>query len=321
MRAIDLFAGCGGLSRGLENAGFKVVAAYEHWDKAVSVYKDNFTHPIFDTDLSGDVSAKEFSRHRPQLIAGGPPCQDFSSAGARNEDGGRADLTVAYARIVTEVRPEWFIMENVERILKSQRVLKQAIQMYREAGYGLTATVLDASYCGVPQKRKRYFLIGRLGEQDDFLREMLEQGQSQDELTIRQYFTAQNLPMPSDTYYRHPRSYARRGIFSIDEPSPTIRGVNRPIPPNYQPHAGDITQNLNNVRPLTTAERALIQTFPTDFVFKATKGSIEQMLGNAVPVKLGEYVGRCIMTYAKQKAKEAKAKAKASQTSISFELA
>jgi len=321
MRAIDLFAGCGGLSKGLENSGFKVVAAYENWEAAVKVYKDNFTHPIHNLDLSGEIDTKEFSKHRPQLIAGGPPCQDFSSAGARNEDGGRADLTIAFAQIVTEVKPEWFVMENVARILKSKRVLSQVLAMYKAAGYGLTATVLDASLCGVPQSRKRYFLIGKLGEQDDFLKDILEEKLATKPLTVRQYFTNANLPLPSGHYYRHPRSYARRAIFSIDEPSPTIRGVNRPVPPNYQPHAGDLVQNLAGIRPLTTEERAVIQTFPTDFVFKATKGAIEQMLGNAVPVKLGQYVGTCIKTYVQRKAKEVKAQEKANQTAFSFESA
>jgi DNA (cytosine-5)-methyltransferase 1 len=68
-------------------------------------------------------------------------------------------------------------------------------------------------------------------------------------------------------YYRHPRSYARRGIFSVNESSPTIRGVNRPIPKGYELHSNDPVINLEGIRPLTTHERSLIQTFPEDFIF------------------------------------------------------
>ncbi|WP_299988818.1 DNA cytosine methyltransferase [uncultured Pontibacter sp.] len=293
MRVIDLFAGCGGLSLGLQRAGLDVVAAFDNWTAAANVYRENFDHPMFELDLSGEIDFEVFRQHRPDCIAGGPPCQDFSSAGQRNENGGRADLTLSYAEIISEIRPEWFIMENVERITKSG-ILVQALEIFRRAGYGLTATVLDASLCGVPQSRKRYILIGRLGEPDDFLRDIIEEQQADIPMTVRDYLGDQ---LGTDFYYRHPRSYARRGIFSIDEPSPTIRGVNRPIPPNYQFHPGDETHDRGLVRALTTEERALIQTFPPDFVFNGTKSAVEQMLGNAVPVELGHFVGNCIQLF------------------------
>ncbi len=98
-------------------------------------------------------------------------------------------------------------------------------------------------------------------------------------------------------YYRHPRSYARRGIFSIDEPSPTIRGVNRPIPKGYPGHSGDTLPSSENIRSLTTQERALIQTFPKNFILPGCKTDIEQVIGNAVPVNLAEYVAKCLARY------------------------
>ena len=102
-------------------------------------------------------------------------------------------------------------------------------------------------------------------------------------------------------YYRHPRSYARRGVFSIYEPSPTIRGVNRPIPKGYSKHEGDPVDITENLRPLTTKERSLIQTFPESFVFNGTKTNLEQIIGNAVPVKLAEFVANCIADYINDK--------------------
>ena len=102
-------------------------------------------------------------------------------------------------------------------------------------------------------------------------------------------------------YYRHPRSYARRGIFSIYEPSPTIRGVNRPIPKGYKKQNGDPIEISDQVRPLTTKERSLIQTFPKDFILNGSKTDLEQIIGNAVPVKLAEYVANCINEYIKDR--------------------
>ena len=101
--------------------------------------------------------------------------------------------------------------------------------------------------------------------------------------------------LPFEHYYRHPRSYARRAVFSIDEPSPTIRSVNRPIPKGYPGHAGDPVPISREMRALTTQERALIQTFPVDFKFPGTKSDSEQGIGNAVPVKLAEYVTAKLM--------------------------
>jgi len=98
-----------------------------------------------------------------------------------------------------------------------------------------------------------------------------------------------------ECYYRHPRNYNRRGIFSIDEPSPTVRGVNRPVPGGYPGHPGDAAPVNSVVRALSTFERARIQTFPRDYRWIGSKTDIEQMVGDAVPVKLGEFVARIVL--------------------------
>jgi len=293
MRTVDLFCGCGGLSLGFQNAGFDVVAAFDSWLPAIEVYKDNFQHPVFDKDLSEDDAHLDIAELKPEVIIGGPPCQDFSSAGKRDESLGRADLTLSFANIISQVKPRWFVMENVERIAKSH-ILKTALNIFRENGYGLTSSVLNASYCGVPQVRKRYFLVGQLGGKDDFLNFYLTKNQSQKPMTVFEYLGDS---LGIECFYRHPRSYKRRAIFSIHEPSPTVRGVNRPIPKTYKKHQGDVCEVNENLRPLTTIERSYIQTFPSIFKFKGNKSDLEQMIGNAVPVKLAEYVARCILEY------------------------
>lgn len=295
MRAVDIFSGCGGLSLGFQKGGINVVAAYDKWDAAVKVYERNFDHPVYKADLS-DVEACSFhiSEYYPDMIVGGPPCQDFSSAGLRNEDNGRGDLTVSYASIIATVKPEWFVMENVATITKTNK-LAQAKSIFKKAGYGLTEVILNASLCGVPQKRKRFFLIGHQGSPDGFMNAFIQSRLADKEMTIKDYFGDK---IDIEFYYRHPRSYARRGIFSVNEPSPTIRGVNRPVPKGYNLHPNDPVESLDGIRPLTFKERSMIQTFPEDFVFLGSKSEIEQMVGNAVPVNLASFVAKCIRDYA-----------------------
>ena len=301
MKVVDLFCGCGGLSLGFEKAGMDVVAAFDNWVDALNVYRQNFAHPAIKADLMNvEDAVKNILHYEPDMIIGGPPCQDFSSAGKRDENNGRGDLTVSYAHIISEVKPEWFVMENVERILRAQK-LQEAMDRFRKAGYGLTYTVLNAALCGVPQKRKRFVMIGKLNADDDFMKEALLENLSDHEMSVKEYFGDR---LSISYYYRHPRSYARRGIFSTSEPSATIRGVNRPMPKGYTLHPGDPVNSLEGIRPLTSKERSMIQTFPEDFDFEGTKTNIEQMIGNAVPVNLGAYIADAIFRYSGEKRSE-----------------
>lgn len=296
MKIVDLFAGCGGLSLGLERSGHTILAAYDNWEPALAVYKENFPgHTVLKQDLSDVASSvKSVKKWKPEMIAGGPPCQDFSSAGTRNHLGARADLTYRYADLVCEIKPKFFLMENVERIRKSH-VLVDVVAQFVQAGYGLTAVVLDASYCGAPQARLRFFLAGHLGASNQFLMGHLERNLSAEPMSMRDYFGDK---LGTDYYYRHPRNYSRRGIYGLDEPSATIRGVNRPIPPGYAMNANDPQGiSIEQVRPLTTGERAQVQTFPALFKFLGSKTAQEQMIGNAVPVALGAFVGRALSDY------------------------
>ena len=293
MNTVDLFAGCGGMSLGFQNAGFNLVAAFEFWDIAAKCYEENFNHPVFKSDLSNVKSAVEqIRRFSPELIIGGPPCQDFSHAGKRVESS-RASLTESYAKIIENIKPQYFVMENVDRAQKS-KAFEKAENIFKNAGYGLTKIVLDASKCGVPQKRKRFFCIGALGKDDEIKKKNLKSGLSQKSTTLRDYFGD---TLDFEYYYRHPRNYNRRAIFSIDEPAPTIRGVNRPVPKGYPGHPKDACPISENVRALTTLERSLIQTFPATFKWCGNKTEMEQMIGNAVPVKLAEYVALKLKQY------------------------
>lgn len=302
MRTIDLFCGCGGLSLGFQNAGFDIVAAYDNWKPAVDVYRMNFDHPIYEQDLADIQTQSVIKSLAPDIIIGGPPCQDFSSAGHRNVKLGRAVLTTTYCDIITSVRPQYFLMENVPEIAKKE-ILTDVVERFRNAGYGLSSTVLDASLCGVPQSRKRYVLVGSLGDQDGFLQKYVELNLANVPMTMRQYFSKISYDFEVDYYFRVPRSYNRRGVFSIDEPCQTIRGVDRPIPSGYKGHPGDPVEIGPKVKALTVLERSYIQTFPSSFKFEGTKSSLNQMIGNAVPVKLAEYIACAIIEYDKTRIK------------------
>lgn len=284
------------MSQGLSDAGHDVRAAFDWWQPALDFYNRNMRgHEAFRLDLS-DVraSVREIRRWQPDMIAGGPPCQDFSSAGKRDENGGRASLTTSYAEIVTRIRPRMFLMENVERAIKT-KTYRAALRKFKNAGYGLSVAVLDASLCGAPQTRKRIVVVGGLGTDMSQLVEIYKRIQADHQMTVREYFGEE---LGIDFYYRHPRSYARRGVFSVDEPSPTIRGVNRPVPDGYPGHEGDAAPiTTPGLRPLTTRERSRIQTFPAEWELVGNKSAVEQIVGNAVPCALGEFVGNAIAEF------------------------
>ena len=292
MRTVDLFCGCGGMSLGFQNVGFEIIGSYDNWQPALDIYKKNFEHPIFDMDLYSPEAFDHIKELNPEVIIGGPPCQDFSIAGKR-EMGKRANLTIRFAEIISDIKPEWFVMENVYNI-ERMPVLPKTISIIKDAGYGITKRVLNASYCGVPQARQRFFMIGHLNDEDGFLDDILDKNLSDHKMTVHDYLGDS---LGTEFYYMHPRSYKRRAVFSIHEPSATIRGVNRPIPSTYKRHHGDKADISEGVRSLTSKERSYIQTFPEEFEFVGCKTNVEQAIGNAVPVKLAEYVARCLLEY------------------------
>jgi DNA (cytosine-5)-methyltransferase 1 len=291
LRAVDLFAGCGGLSLGLEAAGIQVVHAFDAWERAIETYRANLCHPCSKADLS-DVAqtVKRLADLEFDMIAGGPPCQDFSHAGKR-EEGSRASLTGCFAEIVCTTRPRVFVMENVDRAQTSQAYALARLA-FEAAGYHLVERTLNAALCGVPQLRKRFFCVGALDASvAEAVGSLLDSRLAAREMTVREYMGAE---LDVEVYYRHPRNYSRRGIYSIDEPAPTMRGVNRPVPAGYPGHPGDAVKKSKGLRPLTTVERGRIQTFPRDFKWQGNKTDVEQMIGNAVPVQLARYVGQAV---------------------------
>lgn len=301
MPVVDLFCGCGGLSKGFELAGFGIAAAFDSWQSALICYNANFNHNAQFLNLSDITDAVNIIRPlAPTLIIGGPPCQEFSNAG-RREEGALADLTYKFAQIVTTLQPQYFVMENVSRA-KTSNAYNRARALYKRCGYGLTEVVLDASRCGVPQHRNRFFCIGALNHPDGFLSDSIFHHYIGKDVSVRDYFANQNIPLDIEAYYRHPTTYSRRAIFGVEEVAPTIRGVNRPRPATYRHHPNDAVpeKEIQHINQLTLRQRATIQTFPQDFQFEnlqISRCDLEQMVGNAVPVELAHFVADRLQEY------------------------
>lgn len=170
--AIDLFSGCGGMSLGLEAAGFNIVAAVEldlihalvhhfNFPYSVSICKD--IRELTSQELLKAIEAKGYGTEI-DLIAGGPPCQGFSCIGKRQLDDPRNSLVFEYFRIIKEIKPKYFLFENVPGIAsgKHQKLFQQLIQEFTKIGYTITepTAILDACFYGAPQKRKRLIICG-----------------------------------------------------------------------------------------------------------------------------------------------------------------
>ncbi|GMX63618.1 DNA cytosine methyltransferase [Paenibacillus elgii] len=167
--AIDLFAGAGGLTLGFEMAGFSVKAAVELDKHACEAHEINFPNcKVIQkdiTNISGSLVLNELNLKSNQIdvIIGGPPCQGFSMAGKRSNDDERNELLNEYARIVLEIMPKYFVMENVKGLLsyKSGKVVHEFLCRMSEAfNIDLPLRVLNAADFGVPQNRERLIIIG-----------------------------------------------------------------------------------------------------------------------------------------------------------------
>ena len=181
--AVSLFAGVGGFDLALERAGVKVVASVEIDLKAQSVLKKHFPHStIFDdvTTVKGsDLIAAGFEA-RGGIITGGFPCQDLSVAGKRaGLAGKRSGLFWEICRILDETGSETVILENVPGLLSSNAGADMAtvIEALVERGYRVGWRVLDAQHFGVPQRRRRVFIVGCLGNSGRSPEEILSIGQ------------------------------------------------------------------------------------------------------------------------------------------------
>ena len=166
--AISLFAGAGGCSLGFQWAGYDVLLAIDNNKDAVQTYRANFPNtPCWEEDITR-VDAEDvlqFTDVKPaeiDFLIGGPPCQGFSSAGARFWDDKRNQLLKHYVRLLRGIQPRWFLMENVEGLLTADngRYIFEIAKGFLDAGYSIRVHKLYSHWYGLPQSRKRVFIVG-----------------------------------------------------------------------------------------------------------------------------------------------------------------
>lgn len=166
MKAVTLFSGIGGFDIALESSGVEVDSVCEIDKNAQSVLRRHFPNSKLYDDVR-KVGLQTHAKRSIDIICGGFPCQDLSIAGKRKGlDGERSGLWFEFARIIDELEPQWVVIENVPGLLSSNKGSDFAVilQWLAERGYCVAWRVLDAQYFGVPQRRRRVFIVGSFGD-------------------------------------------------------------------------------------------------------------------------------------------------------------
>jgi len=346
LKFADLFCGAGGFTQGLESAGLQCVLGVDNDEHAVAAYRLNHKrHECLKLDLSSPknqkIVAKQLKKDGVDLIVGGPPCQGFSIFGKRRfvntrrhdvKSDKRNDLVFAFANIIKDVKPDWFIMENVPGIVSAHdgSYIDAIRKFFTENKYRTEIRMINAADYGVPQKRKRFILFGTKTDlmipwpKPKFF-EIPESWQLRyrtvgevlndlaDESTLGKY---KNHFVPSHSKVVSERfSYIEEGAKlnveslpdnlkigtktgkQISNYSGVYRRLHRDKPSNTivpGHNALPVHPTLN--RTLTIREAARIQTFPDDFEFVGPIVQQGLQVGNAFPCLVAQIVGERLRT-------------------------
>jgi len=314
LNVLDLFCGCGGMSKGLTDAGLNVIAGIDIWDKAIESYNNNFEHKAYCEDLT-QLSPEKFNELYNKnndiidIIVGGPPCQSFSIAGKRDKNDPRNALFMEYVKYLDYFRPKAFIMENVIGMLskkteKGEKVI-DIIMEHLSKNYNCIINKLYASDFEVPQNRRRAIIIG--------IRKDLNIIPNEPELIIKSVndrIPVKNILLPKENIdiSNFLSEKAKKGIsnkkerskekgsgfgaqfLDFDKPSYTI-------PARYWKDGYDalVKYNENEIRRLTIVELKRIQSFPDDYIINGSKKDIIMQIGNAVACKFAYHLGKYII--------------------------
>ena len=306
LKVLSLFSGCGGLDYGFHhNSAFSVEKAFDSMKYAVDVYNANYETEGVDVvgevlDVQELLNENDKIHFSPDIIIGGPPCQDFSVAGTM-QLGTRANLTKVFTDIVVKYKPKYFVMENVPTIKTvGKQIYDSVLDQFKYAGYEVSSVMVHMPDYGVPQMRKRMIVIGVLGSGSTTIMQMLIE-RKDNVKSLREYIqkTGINFNLDGKEHvYRHPCNYSRRGVISIDELYPTVRGVLRKMPPTYNFHENDTCKTREGVLNPTWQFAALIQTFPSDFKFGPKNNAL--IIGNSVPPKFSKILAEVISQFHSQ---------------------
>ncbi|MDE7024658.1 MAG: DNA cytosine methyltransferase [Paramuribaculum sp.] len=337
---IDCFCGAGGLALGLTNAGFDLLYSFDIDPKAISTMSKNIQYipshivevqDIYELDIPELLTRLGLASSQLDLLAGGPPCQGFSIQRGGEDTDARNDLVGRYIEVVKQIRPKFFLMENVPGITgkRGATILKENLSIIESEGYFIHQQMLDAQNFNVPQRRKRIIIVG---ERKDHSSPLFSYPKPSDtHITVRDAIGF--LPPPPDDYTDHPDFMNHRR----DKLSPgslaRIRAVKEGQGRDFLPEnlllpchkvsssvmghrnvfgrmwwdkvAPTITARFDSFsrgmfghpcqdRTISLREGALLQTFPIDYAFVGSKVDIARQIGNAVPVKLAEAIGLSI---------------------------
>ena len=291
MKVLSLFCGCGGLDYGFHgHPAFEVVRSYDSMKHAVDTYNLNFPGVAVLGDVRQLLEPGFNLGFAPDVILGGPPCQDFSAAGKKTL-GDRANLTETFIDIVCKYRPAFFVMENVPTIKTvGKSIYDSIVAKLRSACYGLSIQVIRMQDYGVPQKRRRLVIIGGRDGSDGMFDGLLKDAR-RPVGSMREYMQQTGIDLgfySKGHIYRHPRSYACRGVFSIDELYPTVRGCLCKLPASYKFHPHDTCHDRDDIVSPDWSVIARIQTFPESYRFITTGRNNIVIIGNAVPPRFSQ---------------------------------
>lgn len=330
MNIISLFSGCGGLDLGFERAGFNVVWANEYDKDIWETYECNHQGAVLDKRSVTDIKVDEIPEC--EGIIGGPPCQSWSAGGSkRGIEDSRGQLFWDYIRILNAKNPKFFVAENVKGMLSPRH--KDALESFKVAfqtagkyGYDLYFQCVNAAdYC-VPEDRQRILFIGFRKDLKINYTFPAPLTPKDKRVTLKDaiFDLSSYIPTPlpneivnedcfNSDIVNH--EYMNGGFSSIymsrnrvrswNEVSFTIQASGRqaPLHPQAPKMVAVDKDKMEFVRGrehlyrrLSVREAARVQTFPDDFIFKYKNiNAGYKMIGNAVPVKLAEIVGKSIM--------------------------
>lgn len=320
MNIISLFSGCGGLDLGFERAGFDIPVANEFDPTIFDTFKAN--HPRTHL-IEGDVRRITKTDIAPFIegdvdgVIGGPPCQSWSEAGSlRGIEDERGQLFFDYIRILKEFRPKFFLAENVSGMLADRHssAVQNIIELFREAGYMVSLTMVNAKDYGVAQERKRVFYIGFRSDLNiDFTFPTGSTERDSDKLTLRDIiWDLQETAVPAGNKNHHNPDainnneyfvgayssifMSRNRVKAWDEQAFTVQASGRqcqlhPQAPKMEKVETDVCRFVPGkedlYRRMTVREIARVQGFPDEFKFIYDDvNDAYKMIGNAVPVNL-----------------------------------
>ena len=307
-KAVSLFSGCGGSDAGVIQAGFEVVMANDILPYAKDVYEAN--HPEADYRL-GDVSKIE-TFPASELLIGCYPCQGFSQGGVREPSRKINTLYLEFARALKLIAPKAFIVENVSGMVRAnfKHLLKDQIKVFTETGYAVTSAVLNAADYGVPQDRRRVFIVGTRNDlAAPYLFPKPTHGPERPSPHVSIRDAIADMPAwPEGEFYDYDFHWyymSRDRRRSWDEQSKTIVANPRHMPLHpMSPAMEKVEHNVwkfasdGPARRFSYREAARIQGFSQELQFPETmRGSMNMrytVVGNAVPPPLFEAVARAL---------------------------